>query len=230
MSHRNGLISLAALGLALSLSAAPARADFLIGGTYQLELTNAPVTATTTQTLNLVANKTVASNLMLTEKIYQDGPNAQWVEFNFRTIDGGPLAGNFNAGWQTYIRSIDLTGPGRFTDFYVYFSHDGTPFSPLNPFFGVPIAPIPTNPSLGPAWVGSIPNPQPQTTIDLFTQVSPYSFLANSGVNINTANSYTIAGRVAAVPEPSSVALTGLGLAGLGLLGRRLGRSNRAAR
>ena len=100
-----------ALAVLLLLAAAhDAHAGWLIGSSYQLDFTNFPVDSSTTATLDLTT-KTVNTNLTVTEQIFQDGPNSQWIDFNFKTIDGGPLASNLNSNWQININGVEVAPP-----------------------------------------------------------------------------------------------------------------------
>src|ERR1700735_1174902 len=96
--------------LLLSAMAHEARAGWLVGSSYQLDFINFPVTSSTTATLDLTT-KVVNTDLTVGEQIFQDGPSSQWIDFNFKTIDGGPLASNLNANWQININGVDVAAP-----------------------------------------------------------------------------------------------------------------------
>ena len=84
------------------------------------------------------------------EQIFQDGPNSQWIDFNFQSINGGPLASNFNSTWQISIDGVEVAQPALGSGFYFYWTVNGTPVTPIFPFGGFgSIAPIPTDPAEG---------------------------------------------------------------------------------
>lgn len=216
--------------LLLSAAAHEARADWLVGSSYQLDFTNFPVNASTTATLDLTT-KTVNSNLTVVEKIFQDGPNSQWVDFNFESINGGPLASNFNSTWRIDVTGVDVAAPAMGSGFYFYWTIDGAPVSPIFPFSGLTsIAPIPTAPLDGPAYVAlGFPPFGPLDSFDAFAFISPYSFISAGGMDPNKVNGFHVGIRetnVPSVPEPSSLALAGGGA--VGLIGFALRRRRRS--
>jgi PEP-CTERM motif len=202
--------------LLLAASAQEARAGWLVGSSYQLDFINFPVDSSTTATLDLTT-KTVNTNLTVTEQIFQDGPNSQWIDFNFKTIDGGPLASNINSNWQININGVEVAAPSLGSGFYFYWTVNDTPVAPIFPFGGFGnIAPIPTAPSLGSAYVNNgFPPYGPLDSFDAFASVSPYSFISSGGMDPATVNGFHVGieeTNVQSVPEPASVALLGMGV------------------
>jgi hypothetical protein len=211
-------------GLALAVllllaSAHDAHAGWLIGSSYQLDFTNFPVDSSTTATLDLTT-KTVNTNLTVTEQIFPDGPNSQWIDFNFKTIDGGPLASNFGSNWQININGVEVAAPSLGSGFYFYWTVNDAPVASIVPFgsFGG-VAPIPTDPSAGSAYVvDGFPPFGPQSSFDAFAFVSPYSFIGSGGMDPATANGFHVGIRetnAQSVPEPTSLSLGGFGVLGL---------------
>ena len=123
------------------------------------------------------------------------GANGEWDIFRMETTNGGPLAGNLGAEWNIVV-SYTLTRPAIFDGVVNQFAASGTPLGPLTNIGGICCAAA-TNPILpGPAFY----NPGSGTVLPAGVQnnwrqifVSPYSFLAQAGVNINTANQFTFA-------------------------------------
>lgn len=199
-----------------------ARADWAVGTSYQLSFINFPVDGAITTTLDQTT-KTVNTNLTVKETIYADGPNSAWIDFYFSTIDGTPIASNLSGTWRIDINGVQTTEPAMTTGYYVYWTVDGTPVSPLSGFGGfTSIAPIPTDPDAGNAFVNMIPPEGPKSSFDYFAFLAPYNYLGSSGASILEVNGFHAAIRVNfrepdPVPSPSAAALGVIGTAMVGL-------------
>lgn len=206
---RNLQRGLALALMLLSASAMQAHAGFAIGSSYHVSLTNAPVNGSVDVTLDLTT-KVVVPNLTVTETLYFEAPNSQWIDLYFETINGGPIAGNINASWQINVSGLDVTVPALGTGFYNYWTVNDVPVNPIFPFGAIGgVAPIPTNPGAGPAYTATgFPPYGPLSEFATFLFVNPYSFASNGGIPVSTANGFHMGVRIqeTGVPEPSTIA------------------------
>ncbi len=210
----------------LAATAIEARAGWQIGSSYRVDLINFPVNGGADVTLDLTT-KQINTNLTVTEAIFDEAPDSQWIEFDFETIDGGPLASSFSSLWQFDITGIDTDEPAFGSGFYYYWSVDDVAVSPIFNFGGFGgIAPIPTNPSAGPAYTAiGFPPFGPLSEFSVFGFSSPYSFISAGGIDPATANGFHVGVRISGVtlvPEPATLASAAIGLALVGIgIGRR---------
>jgi hypothetical protein len=209
------------------LAVSPARAGVVqIGSQFTVNNTNFVDTFSQTVTFDGTGTNTVidAGKLLINEQVFPTAGGGAWVEFNFATAGGGPLAGNLNAKWQAEIEGVHFTTPLLVDDHFDYFSANGVPFSNL---VGGDGSNVETNPITGTGQVlefGSTPT-GPKTTEGFFVFADPYTFIANHNVNPETANGFTMAFHVDLpnpVPEPSTLTL--LSVCGLAVATRTLRR------
>jgi hypothetical protein len=215
----NRLTLLAAASIAsLVLSSNPeARGElFQLGSSFLVTGTNFP-TNFGPATVTLGQSTTVNNGqLTLSETFVPDGPNAEWAVFNFSTTSGGPLAGNSSGLWQVNLNNIPLTQVVNYDNAFIYWTANGSAFSPLSLWGNVTqIAPNPINPSLGPAFF--LPAGGTLTSLNVFANVFPYSFLNDVGVNTSAANDFHFGVHVTAVPEPSAWVLLAIAVGMVGV-------------
>jgi hypothetical protein len=197
------------------------------GGTYTVTGTNFPGNfGPETVTLDQTAKAIEGGLLTLSETITPTGPNAAWIQFNFASSSGGPLAADLNSNWQVVLDDIPFSQEVLFDNAFIYWTANGTAFSPITPFGDVTeIAPDPIDPSVGPVFF--LPAASGEfTSLLVNADVNPYSFLGNVGVDPLAANDFHFAIHVTGVPAPPSWILFAIGS---GLFGLVLGARRRLA-
>ena len=191
------IVTLMSVFLASLATQQAARGQLIsVGSSYNVGGTNfvttyGPQAVTLDQTTKLVDG----GLLRLTETITPTSADSgEWLVFSFRSVSGGPLAGNQNSTLDWYFSHLLTNQPALIDDVFYDWSFNGTAVNPIFPFGGInQVAPNPIDPSLGPAYVfPSSPGFGPLTQFDSAstTFVSPYSFVASGGINPNTANGF----------------------------------------
>jgi hypothetical protein len=216
----NGKLALVTTLVLSALASGRAHADFVhIGSKFSVDNTNFIDSFSQSVTFDGTGQNTAidGGKLLINEQVFATGPGGAWVEFNFTTVNGGPLAGNLNANWQAEIEDVHFTTPLVVDDHFCYFTANGVPFSNLvgNGTFNVG-----TNPITGTGEVlefGATPTP-PKTTEGFFVFADPYTFIQTHNINPETANGFSMAFHVDLpnpVPEPSTLALLSAGVLAL---------------
>jgi hypothetical protein len=215
----------------ITLVVAPsAHGDFIqLGGTYTVRGTNFPTNFSQSVTVSTAPTLINSGQLLHTVTVFPDGPDAEWVDFSFSRVGGGPLAGNINANWSFNIDNVPLTQTVEWDRAIIWFTVNGTAVSPISPFAGFQnVIPNPINPALGPVYSQTFTPSRIVNDIDEFAFVNPYSFISAGGMNPNTVNDLHVAVHLRAltptvIPEPSSGLLAALGF-GVSAVAYRLRR------
>jgi len=199
-----------------------ASAGFLVGGNLTVSVDDSPIGTNFSQTVTLGPGTTTLDQgeMTLTQSLAPSGPNAQWLVLDFEATGGRLLAGNLSGFWSIGADAA-LSAPGGFTGVFGYWSVDGAPTNPINPFgsgfLGV-VETDPINPSISPVFGSEFSGPiaSGTTSISLpdLVLVSPYSHISAGGMDPNAVNGFVIGIQVtnsSAVPEPSSLCLGAIG-------------------
>jgi|SRR5271165_6939582 hypothetical protein len=201
----------------------PVWAGFVEGSTYHLDFVNFPDTFSADVTLDQTTKSLDNGNLLLSETIVPVNPDVQWLEFNFRTPNGRPLANNLNALWQVSVTGLQLSQPANFTSVFSYWSLNGTPVSPIQNFGELTGAGAtnPIDPAQSPVYFNSgfsadHGNPASFTPLAFS---NPYNFIFLGGMNPATDNDFhfgvQFTNTTSAIPEPASMLMLTVGLIGV---------------
>ena len=229
-----------ALGWMLAIPSG-ASAGFLVGGNLTVAVDDSAIGTNFSQTVTLGPGTTTLTGEMMTlgQSLVTTGPNTQWLVLDFEATGGHLLAGNLSGFWSIGADAA-LAAPGGFTGVFGYWSVNGAPTNPINPWgsgFIDFVETDPLNPSIKPVFGYEFGHAiaSGTTVIDLpnLTLVSPYSHISAGGMNPNAVNGFVIGLEVTntqSVPEPSSLCLGAIGaaLAGGAALSRRRTRSRPA--
>jgi hypothetical protein len=199
--------------------AAPSQvsAGFLVGGTLTVSVDDSPIGTNFSQNVTLSPGMTTLDQgeMTLTQSLFTTGPNTQWLVLDLEATGGRLLAGNLSGFWEISADAA-LSSPGGFTGVFGYWSVNGAPTNPINPWgsgFITDVEADPLNPSISPVFGAEFANAiATGTTVLNLPQlivVSPYSHISAGGMNPNAVNGFVIGLQVtnSAVPEPSSLCL-----------------------
>jgi len=196
-----------------------ASAGFRIGGPLTVSIDDSPIGTNFSQTVTLSPGMTTLDQgeMTLTQSLFTTGPNTQWLVLDLEATGGRLLAGNLSGFWSIGADTA-LSAPVGFTGFFGYWSVNGAPTNPINPFLGITnIYTDPINPSIGLVYGSIFPQPIASGTTSLalpnLTYVTPYSAISEGGMNPNAVNGFVTGLQVtnSSVPEPSSLCLGAIG-------------------
>jgi streptogramin lyase len=148
-----------------------------------------------TQTPTLVDN----GYFTVTATVYPDptDPNSQWVDYNFQSVNGGPLASNPQGFWQAYLTNIPLTVAGTFTGTQYYWTVNGAAAPNITAISGLnPVVPNLFNPALGLAYGSTFQGSTPLSLFNVFAALSGYaSALQEGSMDPGAINGFHLAAR-----------------------------------
>ena len=175
-------------------------------------------------------------NVTLVSSVIPDG-TGKWVVFDL-TTNNGTLVGADPSAVLAYRRVHPTCRTATFNRDVAWWTNGGTPESPINGFGGIDNVnstnPIPGYASQAPVYGGTpFDDPtvyQPGSPLDLFTTVTPYSFIDAGGNHSGLDNDFHMAAHFVsanAIPEPSTLIIWSV-LGGVGIAVSRW-RKRRAA-
>ncbi len=214
---------------AMMLSGSAAWADiFDIGSTFTIGGTNAPNTFGQTVTLSPGTTTIDGGALTLTQQIV-DQSSGEWLILTVQAT-GSDIYSSTDADWSIFASGIDLTELSNGIAFYLDWGTNGVLANPTTGFGSIPL--LGTNPITGSGNVfGGLLN----GSADGITQwptptgalLDPFGIINDSGIAPPGLNEFQDAIEVAAapVPEPSSLVMLAVGIAGFAALRRRRRRA-----
>ncbi len=148
-----------------------------------------------TQTPTLVDNGLVS----VTSTVYPDptDTNSQWVDFNFQSVNSGPLASNPSGLWQVFLANVPLTSPGSYTGLQYYWTVNGVAADNITPIAGLnPVVTNLINPALGLAYGSTFQGGNSLSVFNVSAELSDYAAALQTGsMNPSTINGFHIAAR-----------------------------------
>src|SRR5215831_5347236 len=135
MSHCDRTASMtvrfvSAIGISALALGQPAQASFLnLGSSFNLSLTNAPNTASETDTLTAGTTTVDGGALSLNVTSVAAAGGGEWEVFTFTTTSGGAI-GTAALNWQIALSNVSLTQTLNATQFFIDWGTNGTLFSP----------------------------------------------------------------------------------------------------
>jgi hypothetical protein len=224
--YRRALLA-AALGLAPWVGS-PSRADVILGSSYEVTGTGTPTDFDEMTTFDQTTKSIDGGALTIKETVTPVAGGGQWVDFFVQGgANGGPIEASPSDNYSFVINHIKIDAPAILTTPFLLFTAGGTPIdSGLSPGSGFGVM---TNPMTGSGQVIDFVGFTPflvTTEFGLNYFSNPFSFLFSLGVP-DSVNGFHFAALLAPVPEPSSLALAGVGLAAFAW--RRLATRRRPA-
>ena len=230
MRVMRALLCLTFLGI---LTVAPAaHAQVASVGNFALfQGTNSPDNFFEIDTLTLGTSTTDGGALDVNLSIVPTGPRSEWDIFTFQTVSGAPIASNLDGSWELSWLYLLNYPNATLNHLYTLWGTDGTLISPTSAT-GSGLS-LETNPvtGLGQVLGAAVDDPLPgfvgvDGCLNITCTGTFDSSLSGYGYDPSSINTYQVGLEISAVPEPASLALFGIGLAGLALVRRRMVRHN----
>jgi hypothetical protein len=190
-----------------------ASADWLIGSSMTISVDDSPLGTSFSQNVTLGPGTTVLDQgeLTLTQTLVSVSPGTQWIVLDYQATGGRLIGADPNINWE--YSAIGKCTPSIGAQWFFNWTIDGSFINSINE--GGPwaeVGPDPINPALGNVfnYMGPLPA---AGSFDMYAQIYPYSYNGASGVDISKANGFIFGGLITAapVPEPSTLALCGIG-------------------